>query len=50
MPSAASPSIDLKDIEETFGEIAAELRGRFTESARVERAIRDNLRSLGYEV
>ena len=35
---------------ERMGALTAELRGQFAESARLERAIRDNLRSLGYEV
>jgi predicted nucleic acid-binding Zn ribbon protein len=50
----ATPNSDtsrLKQIEETLWKAADRLRNNLdaAESARLERAIRDNLRSLGYE-
>jgi type I restriction enzyme M protein len=62
MPPAESPTLNLKGIGATavaddgvpfaqrMGALAAELRDQFAESARLQRTIRDNLRSLGYEV
>jgi hypothetical protein len=40
----------LKQIEETLWKAADKLRNQFAESARLELAIRENLRSLGDEV
>jgi type I restriction enzyme M protein len=47
---AAAVADDGVPFSERMGALTAELRGQFAESARLERAIRDNLRSLGYEV
>jgi type I restriction enzyme M protein len=47
---AAAVADDGVPFSERMGTLTTELRGQFAESARLERAIRDNLRSLGYEV
>lgn len=50
MATANSDTSSLNPIEETLWKAADKLCDRFAESARLERAIRENLRSLGYEV
>ena len=50
MATPNSDTSSLKQIEETLWKAADKLRNQFAESARFERAIRDNLRSLGYEI
>ena len=50
MATPNSDTSSLKQIEETLWKAADKLRNQFAESARLELAIRENLRSLGDEV
>jgi hypothetical protein len=50
MATPNSDTSSLKQIEGTLWKAADKLRNRFADSARLECAIRENLRSLGYEI